>query len=479
MLKLLLFPAFVLIQCSLYGQSPNPIRLIDSTMQLYAGHDFSGVVLVAKGSNLLYHKAFGEADKEKHIPNKTSTRFNLASLGKTFTATMIMQLVDEGKLRLAEPIGYYLPEFRMLNADKITIHHLLTHTSGFSNYMLHPAYAARKAAFSKLDSVMTLVTDMPLSFNVPGESWRYSNSGYIILGKLIEKVTGKSYLDNLNSRIFNRCGIKSPPFPREYKAPATAVPYFQVSAKRFINESETETGFPYSDGGIQCSAHDVYQFALAICENKLLSANSRALMLHPHTTAGRGTYGYGWTGIEDFEGKKFFGHSGGTIAFSTELRMNLENKYIVVVLSNIPVNTNRIVNAIMSILYRGTNTWLPKKPLANIIFEIVDEKGIDYLKENLDTIMKRGAYPPFPNAGPLIPASEMLTKFKQYDKALQVLNYAASRFPNDWGPYNGMGDTYKAMGNTERAIEAFQKALTLNPKDEYAMNQLKLLQQLK
>lgn len=459
------------------AQTSASVRLIDSALTLYANDNFSGVVLVAKGRQVLYEKAFGKADREKHIPNTTVTKFNIASLGKTFTATIIMKLVQQGSIELNQPIATYLPEYKIPNGNVITVHHLLTHTSRLSNYMLHPDYPKIKNKYNNLDSVMKLVVSMPLSFNTPGETFRYSNSGFIVLGKLIEKVTGKTYSYNLENYIFKPMEIQSNFSQRVYAAPRTAVPYFLVSADRFTNEKDEESGYPYSDGGLQLSAKEIYKFALGICANKLLDTSTRSTMWQPHVKAGRGAYGYGWMLSEGVNGKKFVGHTGGTLAFTAELRMNVEDEYIVVLLSNIPANNNRMINGIMSVLYTGKNDWLPKKPLANLMFEIIDQKGIDYLKENLDSIMKKGAYPALKNAGPMIPASEMLTKFKLYDKALQLLQYAAEVFPTDAAPFNGMGDTYKAMGNKPKAIESFQKTLSLNPKDEYAINQLKQLQQ--
>ena len=329
---------------------------------------------MVKGKDILYHKAFGEADKEKPIPNSTATIFNIASLGKVCTATLIMKLVEAGKIYLNAPLGKYLPEYNIPNGDSITIHHLLTHTSGLSNYMLHPHYAVKKEKYASLDSVMKLVTEMPLSFQKPGETWRYSNSGFIVLGKLIEKISGKSYMENVSRELVKALGLNQILSPRKYTAPATAVPYYAVSSKRYINESKEEAGFPYADGGIQVTANDVYKLALAILENKLLREQTRSTMLTAYGKAGRGSYGYGWMINEDY-GKKFFGHTGGTLAFSSGLRMNLEDGYIVVMVSNIPTNSTWMLNSIMSILYTGRNGWPAKKPLSNIIFEIMDEKG--------------------------------------------------------------------------------------------------------
>jgi CubicO group peptidase (beta-lactamase class C family) len=475
MSKLILYVFFFLAGFLSKAQAPNAVKLIDSTMELYARENFSGVVLVAKGKQVLFEKAYGEADKEKHVSNTTATRFNIASMGKSFTATMIMKLVEEGKINVNDPIDNYLPQYKIPNGNLITTHYLLTHTSGLSNYMLHPDFSVKKDQYVTLDSVMRLVADMPLTFTKPGESWRYSNSGFIVLGKLLEKITGKSYDENLKN-LFKSIGMGKPLFPRKYEAPNTALPYYLVSTKKFTNEIPFESGTPYSDGGVQCSASDIYKFALAVCENKILSKDTRAIMLKPYNKAGRGTYSYGWTGSVDDKGRIFSGHSGGSLTFSSELRMNVDDQYIVVVLSNVPTNTNRIINGIMETLYTGTNGWFPKKPLANLMFEIVDEKGVAYLKENLDTIMKKGGYPVFRNAGPLIPTSEMLTKFKMYEEALQVLQFAASKFPEDAAPHNGMGDTYKAMGDQIKAIESFKKASLLDPKDEYSISQLRQFQ---
>lgn len=119
---------------------------LDALMSGYAETQFfTGVLLVAKDDAVLYQKAFGMADRERGVPNGLATRCNIASMGKTFTAVLVMQLVEQGKLSLDTPIRAYLPEYRIPNADKITMRHLLTHTSGLSNYMLHPQFEARRA----------------------------------------------------------------------------------------------------------------------------------------------------------------------------------------------------------------------------------------------------------------------------------------------------------------------------------------------
>ncbi len=265
----------------LYAQISTQQKLkIDSLLQQFAGtKQFSGTVLVAKNNDILYSKSVGFANKETAVPNKLETNFNIASMGKTLTATLIMQLVQEGKLSVDEKLSALLPEFNIKRADSITVYQLLTHTSGVGNYMMHVNFEEERRNLKSLDDVMPYVVAMEPTSKFPGESYQYSNSGFIILGKIIEKLTGKSYNENLEERIFTKTGMKQSyiHYPATFNAPKEATPYLAYTANTFVNGTADE--FPgFSDGGMQSNVVDLYRFAKGLLNGKLLSTAMRDSM---------------------------------------------------------------------------------------------------------------------------------------------------------------------------------------------------------
>jgi len=173
---------------------------IDQVMGEFIQLDlFSGTVLVAKDGEIIYAKAFGEADKDFHVKNTLETKFNIGSIGKTFTGTSIMQLAQKGKLNVMDPVIKYLPDFPY--GEKILIHHLLTHTSGTFNYFAHPDFAEKMYSIRSVSDALSLIYDQKLQFQAPGEKFLYSNSGIVILGAIIEKISGISYTEYLQKNI--------------------------------------------------------------------------------------------------------------------------------------------------------------------------------------------------------------------------------------------------------------------------------------
>jgi CubicO group peptidase (beta-lactamase class C family) len=174
-----------------FGQSK--IEQLDELINLYTEYgQFNGSVLVAEKSEILFKMGFGLANMEWNIPNQADTKHRLGSITKQFTSMLIMQLVEQGKLKLDVPISTYLPDYPKSNGDIITIHHLLTHTSGTPNYTSFPGFFrdSSRDPYAPEDFV-SVFADSTLQFK-PGEKFAYSNSGYFLLGVIIEKVTGKS-----------------------------------------------------------------------------------------------------------------------------------------------------------------------------------------------------------------------------------------------------------------------------------------------
>ena len=184
-----------------FGQTK--VEKIDKLLNLYEEYgQLNGSVLVSDNGKIIYKKGFGMANMEWNIPNTTNTKFRLASVTKQFTGMLILQLVAEGKLDLHKPISTYLPDYNKANGDRITAHHLLTHSSGTPNYTSFPGFMQNENRDPYTpEEFIKKFQDKELEFT-PGERFNYSNSGYFLLGVLVEKVTEKTYEQMMQDYIF-------------------------------------------------------------------------------------------------------------------------------------------------------------------------------------------------------------------------------------------------------------------------------------
>lgn len=453
------------------AQLPGQVQSkIDSLLQQYIEtKQFSGNVLVAKGNDVLYQRSIGYANREEKIPNRITTNFNIASMGKTFTATLIMQLVQEGKLSVDQTLASLLPEYKVKKADSITVYHLLTHTSGVGNYMMHKNFETERHQLKSLNDVMPYVIEMEPTLDYVGQRFDYSNSGFILLGKIIEKTTGNPYMQALEERIFKPAGIQQSyiHYPATFFAPKEATPYLAYTGKSFVNAAAEE--FPaFSDGGMQSNVVDLYRFAKALLNGKLLSSTMRDSMWSGKVSTGRSAkYSFGWEDEQTDYGKTLLSHSGGGKGFSSDLKIEREDGYIVIVLINNRVNPREITNNIFQILYNQP-ARKPEKYLETSLMEITEEKGFAYVKANYKNILKERGFDKTPNPWVYIMYSDMFETMKEFEKAFEVMEMGREEFPNETSMYNVTGQLYSNQKKFKEAAEWFQKALSIDPKDGFA-----------
>lgn len=471
-LAILLLP-LLCFQQPVFAQLTQTQQLrLDSLMQAYQeAKQFSGTVLVAKNKRVLYKKVIGFADRNKLIPNKINTNFNIASMGKTFTATLIMQLIEEGKLGLQQNMHELLPEYPLKNADQITVYHLLTHTSGVGNYMMHPRFESERRQLKTLDDVMPYVVDMTPTLERVGERMDYSNSGFIILGRVIEKITSKSYAENLEERIFKPARIHHSylHYPATFEAPGEAIPYLAFTARTYLDASTDEFP-PFSDGGMQSNAPDLHRFAWALLSNKLLTPAWRDTMWAGKVNIGPRQniqYGFGWMENANEFGKHIYSHDGGGKGFSSDLRIVKEDGYIIVVLINNHVYPRQVSEDILQILYNRP-VKMPEKFLENILMEKVETSGFDYLVANYKQILQDYGFDRTPNPWVYAQFADMFGALKDFEKAQEVCEMGRSEFPEAAILYNVTGKLFMDQSQNEEAVNWFYKALEIDPKDGFA-----------
>lgn len=295
---------------------------------------FSGAVLVAKDGKPVFSNAYGLADREKKTPNKLNTQFRLGSMNKMFTAVATLQLVQAGKIKLTDPVGKYLTDYPNKDlATKVTIHHLLTHTGGTGDFF-GPQFDAHRLELRTLQDYVKLYGTRGLAFE-PGSRWEYSNYGFLLLGVIIEKVTGQSYYDYVREHIFKPAGMTlTDSLPEDQLMPGRSVGYMRSEdGKSWIPNTNT---LPYrgtSAGGGYSTVEDLLRFANALQGHKLLDAQHTELLTTGKVQAGPGgKYAYGFIDHTD-NGLRCFGHGGGAPGMNGDLEI-CQNGYEVVALAN-------------------------------------------------------------------------------------------------------------------------------------------------
>jgi D-alanyl-D-alanine carboxypeptidase len=299
---------------------------------------FSGTVLLAKvdggRGRVLFSSAYGQADRERAVPNALDTKFRIGSMNKMFTATSILQLAQAGRVRLTDPLGKYLTDYPNQDvASKVTLHHLLTHTGGTGD-IFGPEFAAHRLELRTLNDYVALYGKRGPEFE-PGSQWRYSNYGMLLLGAVIERVTGESYYDYVARHVYGPAGMThSGSAPESEAVPGRSVGYTRQGDAW---EPNTST-LPYrgtAAGGGYSTVGDLLRFAEALLGHRLLNAEHASLLITGKADVGEGVrYAYGF---EDDRrgGARVVGHGGGAPGMNGELRIFPESGYVVAVLSNL------------------------------------------------------------------------------------------------------------------------------------------------
>lgn len=286
------------------------------------------VALVAKGGKPFYRAAFGMADMENNVAMRPDHVFEIGSITKQFTAVSILMLMEQGKLKLEDPLTKYIPDYP--KGESITIHHLLTHTSGIKSYTGMQAWAKRWREDLPPLQMIDIFKNEPMDF-APGEKWQYNNSAYFILGYIIEKISGLSYAEYLEKNIFAPLGLKNTFYGSQSKIIRNRAQGYQKQGE-YVRAEYLSLTQPYAAGSIMSTVDDLLTWQLAINKNKLIRPETQQLAYTPvKLNSGEvHDYGYGW-GIGLINGSSTIEHSGGIFGYSTnEIYLPKEDIYVVV-----------------------------------------------------------------------------------------------------------------------------------------------------
>lgn len=307
---------------------------------------FSGAALVARNGKAVFAQAYGLADREKKIPNTLKTRFRIGSMNKMFTAVATLQLVQSGKLDLKAPIGKYLTDYPNQDvAAKVTIEQLLSHQGGTGD-IFGPEFDKRRLKLKSLHDYVTLYGNRAPQFE-PGSRWQYSNYGFLLLGVLIEKVSGQSYYDYVRDHVFKPAGMTATASePEDQVVSERSVGYTKFLGDGWKPNNET---LPYrgtSAGGGYSTVEDLLRFATALQTHKLLDAQHTELLTTGKVDAGRGKYAFGFQD-DVTDGTRCFGHGGGAPGMNGALQICPGPGYVIAVLANMdPPSASRVADFI-------------------------------------------------------------------------------------------------------------------------------------
>jgi CubicO group peptidase (beta-lactamase class C family) len=320
--------AFCFLAAALSQAEDQRSRLNEIIESYVNDHRFMGSVLVAKGGEILLSKGYGSADLEWSIPNTPDTKFRLGSVTKQFTAACILILQERGKLQVHDPVKKYFS-----NApaawDKVTIYHLLTHTSGIPSFTSFEDYPRWQLEATTPEKLIARFRDKPLEFE-PGAKWNYSNSGYVLLGYLIEKISGQAYSQFLQQNIFTPLGMKDSGYDSNSRIIMHRASGYSMSEHGIVNTGYIDMTVPFSAGGLYSTIEDLLRWERGLFGGKVLSAASLTAM----TTPFKDNYGFGLF-IRTTNNHKEIEHAGGIEGFNTHVSYWPEDQLTVAVLGNL------------------------------------------------------------------------------------------------------------------------------------------------
>lgn len=457
-------------QPNLMVNKSKAIQIHELVNAYYENNGFNGSVLVAHQGELIYKKGFGFANMEWKVPNTPNTKFRIASITKPFTAILVMQLVEKKVLKLDEPIGTYLKKYPTLAGEQITIRHLLTHTSG----LVRDVEVEDKSHHSPKE-LISFFSKKDLQ-SKPGEKFSYSNAGYILLGYLLETVTGKPYKELLEERIFIPLKMFNSGYYRHHQILENRSSGYRNNFIDYRNVNYKDFSNAYSAGAIYSTVEDMFLFDQALYTEQLVSVEYLNLIFSKHVaTDFGGDYGLGWELAASRIGNsaktvKTVGHSGSLPGYCSVFTRIPSTQSTIIFLNNTQrAYLNTMTTAIMGILY-NTAYHSPKKSMVKLLMATMDNKGITECEETYSIIKKDTSF--YFREKEINVASYKYLQSNQPKKAEKMLQIGIDYSPKAFNLYDSYGEVLLILGEKEKAIKNYQKSLELNPNNENGIKKL-------
>jgi CubicO group peptidase (beta-lactamase class C family) len=456
---------------SLFAQD-HAARIDATLQQFHETRDFNGSVLVAEAGEVIFKKGFGYANMEWRVPNTPETKFRIGSVTKQFTAILILQLVEEDVVELDGRITDYVPDYPRPQGDLVTIHHLLNHTSGIPSYTGLQGFMEESTRDPFVpDSLVAIVSGMPLEFEA-GTRFRYNNSGYFLLGLIIEKVTGKPYHVVLRERLLDPLDLRDTGYDHTRDVQSNAASGYSRTLTGYEVAPYLHSSVPYAAGMMYSTVEDLYRWDRAI------AARDERILEDPASwermfTPGLSDYGYGWvireTRLED-DGPtvSIIQHGGGIFGFSTAFRRFPDERNTVIVMDNTTENAGAVATAITRVLY-DLPVDPPEPSIAERILPVIENAGADAGIQRYHDLKRRSPDEYDFSERELDRLGYYLLGKGQTEAAVKVFRLNVGAYPDAANPYDSLGEALLAVGDTVGAIESYLASLERNPGNENAV----------
>jgi CubicO group peptidase (beta-lactamase class C family) len=451
--------------------------------------DFNGNILVAEKGRILFQKSVGTSDPETGKKLDRDSLFLAGSVSKTLTATAVMQLVERGDISLDDNMSKYLPESPYKN---ITIRHLMSHSSGLAEYQIEGIIEkfidknVDNATFWKIYSALN-----PAQQFAPGDQWSYSNTNYILLALIVERVSGHSFANQLKDSVLSKADMGNTfvlrsSIPESQRTRIAEGLYFpnlvspalmRITSSPRARSTFATIGSLTGPGNIYMTSNDLLKFHTALQNNILLRAQTQAKMYDVLKLSAEtdykavansnypAKYGLGWFVANDTGNGRIVFHAGGNPGYSAYYLRNLDNDQCVVILTNGDGMVGHFTSSSFMRILNGRDYQLDSRSLVKTVGKTYARSGLKVAMQQLDQLQNTEDYK--------LSESEMSDLGLQIfyikkDKAasLAVLNRNVELFPDEWNAWDSLGEVQAAIGNKAEAIRAYERSLQLNPKSE-------------
>ena len=457
----------ILVVWSTALMAQTRIEKIDALISKYVDNErFNGSILVAEGGEVLLKKGYGYANFEWEIPCTPDTKFRLGSITKQFTSMLVMRQVEQGKIRLDDVLSKYLPNYPKAQGEKVTVRHLLNHTSGIPSYteVRNPREPRDARVPWTQDSLMKVFSGLPLEFE-PGTKFKYNNSGYFLLGVILEQVMSRPYERLLHDEILDPLGMKNTGY--DHASPIMkkrAAGYERGGGLK--NAEYLDMSIPYAAGAMYSTVEDLLLWDQALYTEKLISEKSKVEYYRP----GLSNYAFGWVVRNMAVGKSpdsvwTISHGGGINGFNTVIVRVPAKRQLIVFLNNTGgAPLQEMVTGVLGILYEKPYAE-PRRSVAREMERTIGKEGLEKglaaferMKGDKERYDLREAE--------VNDLGYQLMRAGDLRGAVEVLRLNVREFPKSWNAYDSLGEALAADGQIEPAIKNYERSLELNPKNE-------------
>ena len=473
----LLLLAVLLTGPAVAQEAPVPTERLDSLVTAY--HDarlFNGAVLVGRGDSVAYARTVGDANMEWDVPNTTDTRFHVGSVTKQFTAALILTLAEENEIALNSTISTYLPDYPGPGADRITIHHLLSHRSGIPSFTSFEDYESRTMRLEwEPDSLVATFARRGLDFE-PGSQWSYSNSGYFLLGVIAQEVTGQHYATALRERVLAPLGLDGPiGYAFSEEVIEREASGYQQTVWDYRRAEPIESSVPLSAGMLYATPTGLHRWTRALHTGEVLPDSIYKAMTTPHAENG---YGYGLVMQSDtIDGTPISttGHGGGINGFTSSLTYVTPGEYTVVALDNTQGgHTGRLTGGIRQLLHGGTPPQ-PRPSVARALWDVLQDRTVADAKARYQVLQQEQPDAYEYGAAEIVRLGDALREKERAEEAAGIYEFAISMDSTLADAHAGLGLAQKTLGNREAAKKHLETALNQNPGHDAAKRALRAM----